>query len=105
MIARIWRGVTRAGRADEYLEYLEETGLREYRETPGNLGVQVLRRIDGDRAEFLLISHWESMDAVMAFAGPEPGRAVYYPRDDDFLLAKEPHVFHYDVVRGASGSR
>ncbi len=41
MIARIWRGVTPARKADAYLTYLEATGLQEYRATPGNRGVQV----------------------------------------------------------------
>ena len=105
MIARIWRGVTFASRAEEYLRYLDETGLREYRDTSGNLGVQVLRRVDGDRAEFVLISLWESREAIAAFAGTDPERAVYYPRDDEFLLEKEPLVRHYDVVRGTPASR
>ena len=53
MIARTWRGAVRAEDADAYVEYLEETGLSEYRATPGNQGVYGLRRIDGDRCEFL----------------------------------------------------
>jgi heme-degrading monooxygenase HmoA len=97
LIARIWRGVTRAQHGDEYLDYLERTGLSEYRGTPGNLGVSVLRRVVGDRAEFVLISYWESMDAIKAFAGEDPERAVYYPEDDRYLLEKSPTVDHYQV--------
>ena len=97
MIARIWRGVTRAEHVDEYLDYLERTGLGEYRDTPGNLGVTVLRRLVDDRAEFVLISYWESMDAVRAFAGDDPERAVYYPEDDRYLLEKSPAVDHFEV--------
>ena len=54
MIARIWRGATRAEDAEGYVGYLEGTGLREYRETPGNLGAWVLWRRVGERAEFVL---------------------------------------------------
>jgi heme-degrading monooxygenase HmoA len=97
LIARIWRGVTRAEHIDEYLDYLERTGLGEYRDTPGNIGVTVLRRVAGDRAEFVLISYWESMDAIKAFAGDDPERAVYYPDDDRYLLEKVPTVDHYEV--------
>ena len=97
MIARIWRGVTKAEHADTYLAYLEATGLRDYRTTPGNQGVQVLRRIDGDRAEFVLITFWESWDAIRAFAGEHVETAVYYPEDDAYLLEKEPFVTHYEV--------
>jgi heme-degrading monooxygenase HmoA len=86
MIARIWRGVTPAEKAEQYLAYLMETGLKDYRTVPGNQGVQVLRRTYEDKTEFLLISFWESYEAIGAFAGTDLERAVYYPRDQEFLL-------------------
>ncbi len=82
------------------MEYLEESGLKAYRSTPGNRGVYVLRRVEGGKADFVLISLWESMDAVRKFAGPDVERAVYYPRDRDFLLEFEPKVAHYEVLAG-----
>jgi hypothetical protein len=48
MIARTWHGVTDASKAEEYFDYLNKTGVPEYRTTEGNLGVYVLRRIEGD---------------------------------------------------------
>ena len=99
MIARIWRGRTPAEKADAYHEYLRATGLREYEETPGNRGVYVLRRTTGDVAEFLLVSLWDSMEAVRAFAGDDPEGAVYYPEDDEYLLEREPRVAHYEVLK------
>src|SRR2546428_3053368 len=42
MIARIWRGETRADRAEAYTAYLEKTGATECRETPGNRGLRGL---------------------------------------------------------------
>ena len=98
MIARAWHGVTPASKADAYVEFLKRTGLRDYRSTPGNYGAYVLRRVEGDRAHFLLISLWESMDAIRKFAGPEPEKAVYYDVDKEFLLEFEPQVTHYDVL-------
>jgi heme-degrading monooxygenase HmoA len=98
VIARIWRGRTPADKADAYHEYLRRTGLKEYAETPGNLGVFALRRIEGEVAELLLVTMWESMDAVRAFAGDDPERAVYYPEDDEYLLEREPTVSHYEVL-------
>ena len=98
MIARTWRGATRAADADRYLEYLEATGLPGYRGTPGNRGVLALRRIVGDRAEFLLVSLWESEEAIRRFAGADPDRAVFYPEDDRFLVARDERVRHYQVA-------
>ena len=62
MIARIWHGVTTARKSDDYVEYLNRTGVPDYRATDGNQGVQVLRRIEEDKAHFLLISLWDSTD-------------------------------------------
>lgn len=98
MLARTWHGVTKAEDANHYLEILRETGFREYRATPGNLGVLGLRRVRDGRAEFLLLTLWESEEAIRRFAGDDMERAVYYPEDDRFLLAKEELVAHYEVV-------
>jgi heme-degrading monooxygenase HmoA len=98
MIARIWRGRTHAEKADDYMAFLEASGLTDYRTTAGNQGVWVLRRIKGGEAEFLLISLWDSREAIARFAGDDIEKAVYYPEDDDFLLEKEPNVAHYEVI-------
>ena len=103
MIARVWRGRTAASRAEEYLRFLERTGFRDYRATRGNRGVLALRRLEKNAAEFLLVSFWDSLDAIRRFAGPEPGKAFYYPEDQDFLLEREPLVAHYEVVAAPDG--
>ena len=98
MIARFWRGVTPKSKADEYFRYLQATGLKDYRSTEGNLGVYVFRRTENDRAVFLLMSLWDSYDAIKRFAGPNYEKAVYYPEDEKFLLELEPTVVHYEIL-------
>lgn len=98
MIARIWRGTVREADKDKYYDYLKATGLKEYAETPGNRGVYTLRRVADGKAEFLLLTLWDSWDAIKAFAGPDYERAVYYPEDTKFLLALDPHVMHYELL-------
>jgi heme-degrading monooxygenase HmoA len=98
MIARIWRGRTPADRSNDYLAFLERTGLREYRETEGNRGVLVLRRVGDEVAEFTLLTLWDSMDAIHRFAGDDAERAKYYPEDPEFLLELPPKVEHYEVA-------
>jgi len=68
------------------------------RATPGNRGVEVLRRTVGDETHFVFISFWDSMDAIRAFAGDDVERARYYPEDRDYLLELEPGVTHYEVL-------
>lgn len=104
MIARTWHGVTPASKADAYYRYLEASGVKEYRRTKGNLGVYVLRRVSGDRADFLLISLWDSYDSIRAFAGDDLERARYFDKDRDFLLEFERNVTHYEVLAAPSKS-
>ena len=98
MISRTWIGSTRRDDADDYLRYLQETGLSDYRTIPGNLGVVVRRSLSSDVATFELTSFWESEDAIRRFAGPDIQLARYYPEDDRYLLEKTPHVTHADVI-------
>ena len=98
MIARTWRGATHSADADRYHDYLNETGVATCVNTGGNRGVYVLRRESGDRAVFLFMSLWDSMDAVRAFAGQDPERAVFYPEDDVFLVERDETVEHFEVL-------
>jgi len=98
MIARIWRGAVRREDADEYADYIANTGRAEYRSTPGNQGAWMLRRDDGDRSEIITFSLWESPDSIRAFAGDDIDQAVFYPEDDRFLIERDRTVRHYEVV-------
>jgi heme-degrading monooxygenase HmoA len=98
MIMRTWRGAVRSEDADRYLEHQNRTGIRGYRDTPGNLGALVLRRPRNDLVEVTTVSFWTSMDAVKAFAGEHPERARFYPGDDAFLAEKDLHADHFEVV-------
>lgn len=98
MIARIWVGVTPADKADAYLNYLQATGLADYATVPGHRQTYVLRRIEGDRAIFTIVTHWDSMDVIKAFAGERPEIAKYYPEDDDYLLFRNPTVEHHELL-------
>jgi heme-degrading monooxygenase HmoA len=98
MIARAWHGATPESKSEEYAAYLRETGLEEIRHTEGNQGVFILRRVADGRADFLFVSLWDSWAAIDRFAGEDRERAVYYPRDREYLLELEPKVTHYEVL-------
>jgi len=99
VIARIWFGRTKAEDYDAYLEYLEESGVAVLNDTAGNRGVMVLRRLDGDEAEFGVVSLWDSLDDVKAFAGEDVDVARYFPDDERFLLEFTPKLKHFEVAR------
>jgi heme-degrading monooxygenase HmoA len=99
MIARIWRGAVRSEDADAYAEYMGGTGLREYRETSGNQAAYMLRREKGELCEFVMVTLWDSLEAVKAFAGDDPERAVFYPEDDRYLVERDLIARHFDVLQ------
>jgi heme-degrading monooxygenase HmoA len=96
-IARIWRGATRAEDARDYGESLR-ADLREVRSVDGNIGGFILERTGDGRAEFVFVSLWKSMEAVVGFAGSDVHRAVYFRDDERVLLETTTRVEHYDVV-------
>lgn len=97
-IARFWRGAVRRDDADRYADYLRATGVKEYAETPGNRVVLMLRRDVGDLTEFVMVTLWDSLDAVRGFAGDDVERAVFYPEDDAFLVERDLSARHFHVV-------
>lgn len=98
MIARVWRGATRLEDAEEYVRYIQETGIAAYRATPGNRGAWIMWRPAGERAEIVTLSFWDSREAITGFAGPDIDRAVYYPEDDRYLVERGPFVEHYTMA-------
>lgn len=102
--ARVWRGATREQDSRAYRDALR-ADLREVRSAKGNLGAFVLERTVDGRAEFQFVSLWESMDAVVSFAGSYVDRAVYFRDDERVLLELTPRVEHYDIVAAETRSR
>lgn len=103
MIARVWQGRTRASVADEYMAYMYEQGVKKLRATPGNLGVQVLRRLDGDIAEFTTISYWSAREEIRAYAGDDIGKPRHLPKDAEYLLELPQRVEHLDILLSEMG--
>jgi heme-degrading monooxygenase HmoA len=101
VIARTWRGAVRREDGDAYAQYMRETGVAGYAATPGNRGVWMLRRDLDDRTEFLMVTLWDSIEAVKAFAGDDYQTAVFYPEDDRFLIERDRTATHYEVAAEA----
>ncbi|HET6770834.1 MAG TPA: hypothetical protein VFH75_04255 [Actinomycetota bacterium] len=97
MIARIWKGAVRRQDGDEYARYMRETGIAGYSGTPGNRLALMLRRDLHEKTEFVMLTLWDSMDSIKAFAGEEAEKAVFYPEDDRFLIERDFTAAHYEV--------
>ena len=93
MIARLWRARA-APSADAYLRHFRQQVQPALERLPGHRGAQLLVRDN----EILVLTFWESMAAVRAFAGDDPGRAVVEPQARAVLAAFDDFVVHYEVA-------
>jgi heme-degrading monooxygenase HmoA len=104
MIARMWHGRVPVAKSDEYLKLMRTIAIPDYKATPGNRGAFALREIQGEIAHFVMLTFWESREAIAKFAGNNIQAAKYYDFDRDFLFEFEPLVKHYELHDNAEGS-
>ncbi len=97
IITRIWHGTTKAEHSDSYLTFLEESGLTDYKNTEGNLSVEVWRKIEGGICHFWTVTKWRSYEDIKKFAGEDYEKAKYYPEDAKYLLEYEEKVLHAET--------
>lgn len=97
MITRIWHGKTLTKYAEKYLDYLRETKILDYSNTPGNLSAKILRNINGDICYFYAISEWKDIESIKAFAGTDYLKAKHYAQDDKYLIDFVELVEHFET--------
>ena len=97
MIARHWRGWTKAQDADAYEQLLKDTVFPGLRSINGYRGGYILRNDGPLEAEFVVINLFDSLEAVKKFAGPDYGTPVFEPEAAKLLCRIEPVAMHYQV--------
>lgn len=97
MIARVWRARATDEGAEAYRRHFIETVLPALRSIDGHRGAYLFRQDDGDLVELEVVTLWESMDAIRAFA-PDVETAVVEPAAEAVLMGFEPKVVHKSVV-------
>jgi heme-degrading monooxygenase HmoA len=102
MIARIWHGAVPTHKSNEYLRLMREVAVPDYRSVPGNHEAFVLRQTNGEITDFIMLTFWDSKDAIAKFAGADIETAKYYKFDRDFLIELEPQVKHYELYEGSA---
>jgi len=99
MISRIWHGYTLPSNADAYEHLLKDEifeGIQN-RQIDGYRGIQLFRRdLDGE-VEFITIMWFDSLDAVVAFAGEDYEAAVVPANARKILSRFDARSQHYQV--------
>jgi len=98
VIARIWKARAAPERASEYAAYLQSTVVPELAAIHGYRGVTLLERDRDSLVEVTVITWWESLEAVRAFAGEAVETAVVHDTAARMLLDFDRDVAHHRVV-------
>ena len=102
MIIREWRSRATPDKAADYPRHFRDVVVPELRTIPGFLGATLSRREQDGRIEFLVLTQWRSMEAIGAFAGPEPDKAVVEAGAVAALADFDETVRHYEVVENVA---
>lgn len=98
MIAREWKCRVPENHSEGFTGYLYETGIKDSSATPGFLGAQILRRSLAAKIELTLITYWDNLESIKAFAGNDISQARLYPEDEVYQLEPDLSVQHYEVI-------
>ncbi len=101
MIIREWRGRAATASGEAYPEHFRASVLPELLQVPGFLGAHLSRRQLEDRIEFLVLTRWQSIEAIRGFAGSDISKAVVEPAAAAALLDFDASVQHYEVIEEA----
>ena len=102
MITRIWRGWTTDANADAYQELLLTRifpGIAA-RQIAGFLGIRLDRRSVNGEIEFVTTMLFDSLDAVIRFAGENYATAVVPAPARNLLARYDAEATHFDFVAG-----
>ena len=100
MISRIWHGWTTPANADAYEHLLRSEifpGILA-RKIAGFRTIDLLRRNAGEEVEFITVMLFDSLDAVIVFAGPNYEEGVVPPKARAVLSRFDAASQHYEVI-------
>ena len=101
MIIREWRGRAAPSKAEAYPDHFRANVLPELHRVPGFLGAYLSRRQLDEAIEFLVLTRWQSIEAIRGFAGSDISKAIVEPGAVAALLDFDASVQHYEVIEEA----
>jgi heme-degrading monooxygenase HmoA len=88
--------------ADAYPKHFRDYVVPELRSVPGFAVAQLSRREIDDKVEFLVLTRWQSLDAIRGFTGADIEKAVVAPNAAAALIEFDATVRHYQVLEEIS---
>jgi heme-degrading monooxygenase HmoA len=98
MILRMWRWQADVDKASKYVRHATGTVFPKMGKIDGYRGAYLLRhRINGG-VEFVVLTLWDSMEAVHKFTGEDGGEAVAEPEAQSPFSGFDDFVTHFEII-------
>ena len=97
MISRHWTGLAKKERADEYISHLKNDTFKQIAAINGFISARILKRELQEGIEFLIITEWDTLDAIKQFAGTNYETAVVPELVGSIMIKYDEKVSHYEV--------
>jgi heme-degrading monooxygenase HmoA len=97
MIERHWKGIARPSEATNYVHHLRMDTFPAVAKITGFIRSSILYRPVDKGTEFLIITVWESLDAIRQFAGTDAEEAVVPAVVQEMMVEWEERAAHYEV--------
>jgi heme-degrading monooxygenase HmoA len=98
MVSRHWTGTAKKERAEEYILHFQNDTFKQLETIAGFVSAQILKREVKEGIEFLVITNWQSIDAIRQFAGDQTDTAVVPQLVQDIMTRYDQKVRHYEVI-------
>ena len=98
MIVRLWSARATSAQAQAYLRHFSGAVLPALRNFEGYVSSTVLTRPTEGAVEIMVLTIWQSLSSIEAFAGPDRETAVVDPEAAALLTDFDRRVRHYDMA-------
>ena len=102
-ISRHWRGIAKPEEAENYIHHLRNETFPELARIEGFIKASILNRPIREGMEFLIVTTWQSMEAIRKFAGESASTAVVPPSVQAMMFEYDKEVAHYEILEEYSG--
>jgi heme-degrading monooxygenase HmoA len=98
VIARLWRCLAQPNQAQNYVKHFRTETIPALRKLPGFVKASILSRRLGENIEVLIVTQWQSLDAIATFAGSDLEGAVVPAEVAEMLIEYDRRVRHYEMI-------
>lgn len=97
MISRHWKGIIKSEETENYVRHLKMDTFPQLATIKGFIEAVILKRAVDQGMEFLIITTWDSIDAISQFAGEKSDVAVIPPMAQAMMVEFDSFVVHYEI--------